>query len=375
MARYALDIAIYREYVIMIPKFPNFFIAITMALASSMVYASDGSNLPLTSSPTDISSSPVQDGNAYVGARLGWAAYSDACNNNAQDCTDDTLGYGVYGGYQFNSWFALEGEVTSYGSPDARNSTGRVSADVFGGEIAVKLSYALAERWDVFSRLGASYQDIDKDLPNGMSSKNGNDWNTLATIGVIYRLSQRWSLRGEYQFIDGISDYDVGQADLHFTSLGMTYHFGQKTPIKKVSEVETKVIAPRYVTESTPLSLSSKTLFSFDSSKLNISNELELLAEQLHTYPNDRIRIVGHTDSSGSEAYNQKLSEQRARSVANYLMSTGIDRDRLTVIGLGESSPIATNDTAEGRARNRRVDVLFDTTVEKTRPVDTTTEK
>lgn len=348
----------YREYVIMIAKFPYLFIAINMAM-TSMAYAS---------SPPDISGSPVQDGNAYVGARLGWAAYSDACNSNAQDCTNDTLGYGVYGGYQFNSWFALEGGVTSYGSPDARYSTGRISADVWGSEMTVKFSYPLAERWDVFSRLGASYQDIDKDLPNGMSSKSGNDWNTLATLGVSYRLSQHWSLRGEYQFIDGIGNNDAGQADLHFTSLGVAYHFGQKTPV-------TKVIVPRYVTENTPLSLSSTSLFSFDSSKLNISNELELLAEQFHTYPNDRIRIVGHTDSSGSEAYNQKLSEQRAQSVANYLMSTGIDRDRLTVVGLGESSPIASNDTTEGRARNRRVDVLFATMVEKTRPVDTATEK
>ncbi|MGI9945694.1 porin [Vibrio hyugaensis] len=360
----------------------SYLFALTSTVLGTAVHAEVITPASVTSNAVDASGEistslfpPYSNGHIYLGGRAGWAAYQDACGDSVQNCTDDTFGYGIYGGYQLNSWFALEGGVTSYGSPHARYSTGKVSTDVWGGEMAVKLSYPLAQRWSVFSRLGASYQDIDKDLPNGMRSKSGNDWNTLATIGVSYRLAQRWSLRGEYQFIDGIGDDGVEQADLHFTSIGLTYHFGQKTPVAKVSEVETKVIAPRYVTESTPLSLSSKSLFSFDSSKLNISNELELLAEQLHTYPNDRIRIVGHTDSSGSEAYNQKLSEQRAQSVANYLMSTGIDRDRLTVVGLGESSPIATNDTAEGRAKNRCVDVLFDTTVEKTRPVDTTAEK
>nr|WP_176453704.1 hypothetical protein [Vibrio parahaemolyticus]BAX57065.1 outer membrane protein A [Vibrio parahaemolyticus] len=50
-------------------------------------------------------------------------------------------------------------------------------------------------------------------------------------FGVSYRISQRWSLRGEYQFIDGIGDGEVDQADQHFTSVGLTYHFGQATPV------------------------------------------------------------------------------------------------------------------------------------------------
>ena len=67
--------------------------------------------------------------------------------------------------------------------------------------------------------------------------------------------------------------------------------------------------------------------------------------------------IVGHTDSVGSEAYNMGLSQRRAESVANHLRSQGVDVSAWTVTGMGESQPIASNDTAEGRAQNRRVDV------------------
>ena len=65
--------------------------------------------------------------------------------------------------------------------------------------------------------------------------------------------------------------------------------------------------------------------------------------------------VTGHSDSTGDDAYNQKLSERRAQSVATYLEGKGIAPGRLTVIGAGETQPVADNGTAEGRAQNRRV--------------------
>jgi outer membrane protein OmpA-like peptidoglycan-associated protein len=73
-------------------------------------------------------------------------------------------------------------------------------------------------------------------------------------------------------------------------------------------------------------------------------------------YPDTNIQIFGHTDSSGSDEYNQKLSEQRAAAVQAYLSSKGLKSSRFTVLGKGESEPIETNDTAAGRAKNRRVE-------------------
>ncbi|ENP0852033.1 OmpA family protein, partial [Vibrio parahaemolyticus] len=106
-------------------------------------------------------------------------------------------------------------------------------------------------------------------------------------------------------------------------------------------------------------------------SELTYNADLESLAKQLTQYPEDKVQIVGHTDSSGPEAYNQRLSEHRAQAVADYLKRMGIAESRLMVMGQGESHPVASNDTAEGRAQNRRVEVVFDTTVEETQPVTT----
>ena len=71
------------------------------------------------------------------------------------------------------------------------------------------------------------------------------------------------------------------------------------------------------------------------------------------------VEVAGHTDSTGSEAYNQDLSERRAQVVYNYLVDKGISADRMTWKGYGESSPIAPNDTAEGRAKNRRTELVI----------------
>jgi outer membrane protein OmpA-like peptidoglycan-associated protein len=102
--------------------------------------------------------------------------------------------------------------------------------------------------------------------------------------------------------------------------------------------------------------------FGFDSSKIN-QDSFALLDEfgnaLKNGLPNSVIMIAGHTDSRGPEAYNQKLSEQRARSVAGYLVAChGINPDRLIIKGFGEKQPIAENDTEENRSVNRRVEFI-----------------
>lgn len=84
---------------------------------------------------------------------------------------------------------------------------------------------------------------------------------------------------------------------------------------------------------------------------------LDKVAQSLIQYPNSLIDVYGHTDSTGSDAYNQTLSENRARTVMNYLISRGVPAARLRSQGFGETMPVASNDTADGRARNRRVEI------------------
>ncbi len=87
----------------------------------------------------------------------------------------------------------------------------------------------------------------------------------------------------------------------------------------------------------------------------NMSDVVELLTSE----GDKRIRIEGHTDSQGNADFNKRLSELRAESVRQALVNAGIDSARITVVGLGEDFPIASNDTVDGRSRNRRVDVIL----------------
>ena len=336
------------------------FLASLMPMALSMpILAQDApepkekeaESLPLLQSP-----------HFYLGGRLGWGHFQDACDSNSEACHDDTFGGGVYAGYQFNDWFALEGGVTDYGKPDARYTAGSVSADTYGAELSAKLSYRLSSEWALFSRVGAAYQDIEKQS-DWDGKQTSQDWNTLVAVGVDYRLSQRWSLRGEYQFIDGIGDGEVLQSDLHFTSLGLTYHFGQENPPVVVAPAPPPPPEPTLVTET--VSLDAGALFDFDSSELIYNADLEALAVQLTERSQGNIRVDGHTDSLGSLEYNQRLSEQRAQAVAEYFKRMGVAESRLIVEGRGENSPVANNETKEGRAQNRRVEIHFEAQEER----------
>jgi outer membrane protein OmpA-like peptidoglycan-associated protein len=86
---------------------------------------------------------------------------------------------------------------------------------------------------------------------------------------------------------------------------------------------------------------------------------LDDVSRVLNQYPATYVDVVGHASSDGPEDYNQRLSEQRAVSVADYLIRQGVLRDRLFVAGRGESQPIASNDTEQGRAQNRRVEITL----------------
>ena len=100
--------------------------------------------------------------------------------------------------------------------------------------------------------------------------------------------------------------------------------------------------------------------FATDSSVVQpgIRDDLQALANNVQVYANSTLQIVGHTDSDGDASYNQRLSEERAFVVSNILVANGVPQGRLQTIGRGESQPIATNLTPEGKAQNRRVEIV-----------------
>ena len=115
------------------------------------------------------------------------------------------------------------------------------------------------------------------------------------------------------------------------------------------------------VGEGIQVTFHSGLLFDFDSDvvRMEAGANLSELARSLEEYAGSDLLIVGHADQVGSLAYNQGLSEHRANSVAAYLRSEGVDGGRLDTRGLGETEPIATNDTEAGRQANRRVEVAI----------------
>jgi len=117
--------------------------------------------------------------------------------------------------------------------------------------------------------------------------------------------------------------------------------------------------APKPAPMATKVVFNADTFFDFD--KYNLKPEgkqlLQQVAQQAQSINLETIIAVGHTDSIGTEEYNQKLSERRAASVKAYLVSLGIDPNRIYTEGKGELQPVATNKTREGRAQNRRVEI------------------
>nr|WP_245781179.1 OmpA family protein [Celeribacter neptunius] len=102
-------------------------------------------------------------------------------------------------------------------------------------------------------------------------------------------------------------------------------------------------------------------LFATDSAVVvpSLQNDLRSLAYNLQDYPNTTVQVIGHTDNTGSAAYNQELSTRRASAVATILTANGVSPNRIRAYGRGEDQPIATNLTPEGRAQNRRVEIII----------------
>ena len=118
-------------------------------------------------------------------------------------------------------------------------------------------------------------------------------------------------------------------------------------------------VAPAPIPTVSSMSMGADAFFDFDKSNLKPEGEAKLaaLASDMSTVDVQSVDIVGHTDAIGTEQYNQALSERRARSAADFLVGQGVNPGLISTRGMGETQPVATNQTPEGRAQNRRVDI------------------
>ena len=132
---------------------------------------------------------------------------------------------------------------------------------------------------------------------------------------------------------------------------------------KQAAEIERDIAGAKVerIGEGIKITFDSGILFDVDQADLqnNSQTELAKLSVILNKYEDTNILLAGHTDSTGSEEYNLGLSRRRAQSVADFLATQNVDQARFSVVGYGQSEPVASNDTAEGRAANRRVEVAI----------------
>ena len=128
-----------------------------------------------------------------------------------------------------------------------------------------------------------------------------------------------------------------------------------------INDIKVDMVKDSNNLEAIKLVLGNSVLFNTGSYQLSAAADAALakVAYNLRQFPNTDVTVVGFTDNTGSEAINDKLSQERADAVMDYLISAGIPSSRLKAIGRGWNDPIASNATAEGRAQNRRVEIFI----------------
>ena len=328
-----------------------------------------------------VSVAHAQDGNWYVAPRVG-AVFSDSNRD-----TDTSLYTGIGIGWWVNPNFSLDFEY-ALNNADFENDSFRPNREW------ESVSVGMTGRW-YFGEQGSSWRPyvlgglgaLRHAAYSGTVQADG--WDVMATVGggVQYNFNERIALRGELaarydRDNNSLRGQFPGAGDhTHYVdgiaSVGLTIGFGGSAPAEPEAAAAPPPPAPVEAAPeepaATPVVIDLRGVnFKFDRPRSGESDInptlmeppadsiaiLDQAVDVLSRNPGVMVELDGHTDSIGSDAYNQTLSERRAQIVYDYLTSHGVAASQITgVKGFGESAPIDTNDTKEGRQRNRRTEL------------------
>lgn len=306
----------------------------------------------------------------YVTVGAGLTRIEPESSTDALDITENNdTGAHIGIGYDINRMLTLEAYAVDLGAADVEflgTDVGSVDYQVFG---ISALAYL------VNSRSGLSIADGDT---NGLFRREGLSLYGRAGLGHMrnssdtveynrdYASHAAFGLGLEYGFQNGVAlraELMGMDTDAKYLSLGVLKRFGDAHSIAAVAPVLPAVVVPeskaKPVVPEEPIApvVPPYVYFNFDKSDLSAEtkDKLDVFAKDILAR-DLQIVVEGHTDWIAPEQYNMSLSVRRAESVANYLESKGIDRDRMSTVGYGETRPISNNNTANGRALNRRAE-------------------
>lgn len=287
----------------------------------------------------------------------------------------------IFIGRQLNRYLAIEagyyhlGEFGFHAVTSDGNLRGNARFRGVNLDLAAQLP--LSERLSVIGRVGAAYTSARTDFagnrlnavtaPHAKQSKLG----AKAGLGLEFKFSESLAMRGEIERYR-VNDAVGNRGDIDMATVGLVYKFGRPIAAAPVyvAPAPEPVAAPVMAAPTPPpvappqpvsekVSFAAEALFDFDKSVVKPAGmaALDELLAKLQGMNTEVMVTVGHTDSVGTDRYNQALSQRRAEAVKAYLVSKGVTSDRVYTEGKGESQPVASNATDAGRASNRRVTV------------------
>lgn len=303
----------------------------------------------------------------FVGVKGG---YQLSYDEDYEQNDGGSFVWGLYGGLNFSpSWSWDLGYQAQKGLEfDAID----VDIETALIESAVRYDWYLRDDFSLYARVGAVYWDTTRKQQAHLVDTNGVS--PLGELGIHYTVTPNWGVSAGYQYIHSIGDVNTtGEYDSNALLINLAYKFGKPSETTPVETVEPKIyqspeakvdpkMTKREVDNDTVVTSWFKKQvvmgqFAFGSVESDL--DLAVYANVLRNYPQAKVEIVGHADATGSAEYNQKLSEERAQTISDKLEQLGVDSAQISFKGVGESSPIASNDDNLGRAKNRRVEITI----------------
>jgi outer membrane protein OmpA-like peptidoglycan-associated protein len=262
--------------------------------------------------------------------------------------------------YKYNRLLGVMGNLHILGIPnkDRPNELDDDATWVAGGTIGPRIDIPISDVEIYGTVQGGIYTGL---APHG--SISDTSWGANAGGGMSLPVFFPGFRLGLFAKMSYLAQQVHGRGDARFVTGGVNleYNLWHEPPALPTPRAVAK--APEPTPTPTPATAKKIVLrgVNFDFNKSNIRADAQpILAEAIKTLKDEgTIAIVceGHTDSVGSDEYNQRLSMSRANAVRDYLVKGGVPADRIKVEGFGESKPVASNDTADGRAQNRRVEL------------------